>query len=187
MSIPSSFSVSGSSGILGSWLGASTTTASVATLLGGSTTTGNALTSLLSKSNSTAPSTAEALNGLIKPSQQRIVQAIGDNNGPLSIPWNANGTEPTTVAALRTAGWIKLDSKVQTNGKSSGGTYSLTKVGIEIYNRTGGGEANSASSTPLTSAETNGTTSTASTTATSALQDSVSSLTSILGSIGISV
>ena len=188
MSIPASFGVSSTTGVLASWLGASTTSANVATLLGAATGSGgSAITALLSKSTSTAPSTTEALAGLIKPSQQRVIQAIGDATGPLSIPWNSNGTEPTTVAALRTAGWIKLDSKVLTNGKSSGGNYTLTKLGTEIYNRTGGGEANSASSTPLTSAETNGTTSTASTTATSALQDSVSSLTSILGSIGISV
>jgi len=188
MSIPSSFGVSGTSGILGSWLGATTTTSNIASLLGGSSSSsGGALTALLSKSSSTAPSTTEALAGLIKPSQQRVIQAIGDSTDPLSIPWNANGTEPTTVAALRTAGWIKLDAKVLTNGKSSGGTYSLTKLGIEIYNRTSGGQANSASSTPLTSADTNGTTSTASTASTAALQSSVASLTSILGSVGVSV
>jgi len=187
MSIPSSFGVSSTTGVLASWLGATTATANAATLLGGTSSGGSAITALLSKSSSTAPSTAQALEGLIKPSQQRVIQAIGDSTGPLSIPWNANGTEPTTVAALRTAGWIKLDSKVQTNGKSSGGTYTLTKLGIQIYNRTGGGEANSASSTPLTSADTNGTTSTSSTASNAALESSVSSLTSILGSVGISV
>ena len=189
MSIPSSFGVSATSGILGGWLASTTGSASVANLLGGSSTTtsGGALSALLTKSSSSTPSTTEALAGLIKPSQQRVIQAIGNNAGPLSIPWNANGSEPTTIAALRTAGWIKLDAKVLTNGKSSGGTYELTKLGTEIYNRTGGGQVG-ATTTALTSADTNGTTSTTSSaSATAALQSSVSSLTSILGSVGISV
>lgn len=185
MSIPGSFGVSSSSGVLASWLGGTTTAASAANILGASSSTGGgALTALLSKSSSSAPSTTQALAGLIKPSQQRVLQAIGDNTGALSIPWNANGTEPTTVAALRTAGWIKLDKKILTNGKSSGGTYELTKLGTQIYNRTGGGRADG-TTTALTSADTNGTTSTASSTST--LQSSISSLTSILGSVGVTV
>ena len=137
MSIPSSFGVSATSGVLASWLGGSTSSASAVNILGGASSgSGGALTALLSKSTSTAPSTAQALAGLIKPSQQRVIGAVGDSDGPLSIPWNANGTEPTTVAALRTAGWLKLDAKVLTNGKPSGATYELTKVGIAIFNRT---------------------------------------------------
>jgi hypothetical protein len=188
MSIPSSFGVSATTGVLASWLGASTTSASAANILGASSTTGGGpLTALLTKSTSTAPSTAQALSGLVKPSQQRVVQAIGDNDGPLSIPWNANGTEPTTLASLRTAGWLKLDTKVLTNGKPSGGTYELTKLGTAIYNRTGGGQATGADA-PLTSADTNGTTSTSSSvSSTAALQSTVSSLTSILGSVGVTV
>jgi hypothetical protein len=185
MSIPSSFGVSATSGVLASWLGTTTSSANAASILGGSSTSsGGALTALQSKSSSTVPSTAQALEGLLKPSQQRVIAAVGDNGGPLSIPWNANGTEPTTVAALRTAGWLKLDQKVLTNGKSSGGTYELTKLGTAIYNRTGGGKVGSPT-TALTSADTNGTTST--TSSTTALQSAVSSLTSILGSVGVTV
>ena len=185
MSIPSSFGVSSTTGVLASWLGTATSSASAANILGGSSSSSSgALTALLSKSSSSAPSTAQALAGLLKPSQQRVIAAVGDNNGPLSIPWNANGTEPTTVAALRTAGWLKLDTKVLTNGKSSGGTYELTKLGTAIYNRTGGGQVGG-NTTALTSADTNGTTST--TSSVSSLQSTVSSLTSILGSVGVTV
>jgi hypothetical protein len=192
MSIPSSFGVSATTGVLASWLGASTTAASAANILGatGSTTGGGPLTALLTKSTSTAPSTAQALAGLIKPSQQRVIGAIGDNNGPLSIPWNANGSEPTTLAALRTAGWLKLDAKVLTNGKPSGGTYELTKIGTAIYNRTGGGQVG-ADNTPLTSADTNGTTADSSGAAAAAAaeaqaQSGVANLAGLLGSLGIS-
>jgi hypothetical protein len=189
MSIAHSFGVSGTSGVLGSWLGASTSTANTASLLGGSTTTGNELTALLSQSSSTAPSTAQALSaGKLTNSQQRVIAAIGDNNGPLTIPWNSSGTEPTTVAAIRTAGWLKLDKKVLTNGKVTGAVYELTKVGQAIYNRTGGGSVNGSTDKPLTSTDTNGSASTASSaSSTAALQSTVSSLTSILGSVGVSV
>lgn len=189
MSIPSSFGVSATSGILASWLGTSTANATVANLLGGSaTSSGTALTALLNSSNSSTPSTAAALSeGRLTNSQQRVLQAVGDNSGPLTIPWNATGTEPTTVAAIREAGWLKLDQKVLTNGKVTGGVYELTKVGTAIYNRTGGGNVNG-TTTALTSADTNGTTSTSSTTSsTSALQSSISSITSILSSVGVSV
>jgi hypothetical protein len=183
MSIPSSFGVSTTSGVLSSWLSTATASSNAASILGASSgSTASPLSALLNKSASTAPSTAEALAGLIKPSQQRVIAALGDNGGPLGIPWNANGTEPTTVAALRTAGWIKLDSKTQVDG-SKGGTYELTKLGAAIYARVGGGAVDGETGA-LTSADTNGTTSTAST---SALQSSVSDLTSILGSVGVTV
>lgn len=187
MSVPSSFNVSATSGVLGSWLANTTTSANAATLLGGTTTSngGGALAALLNKSSSTTPSTALALDGLIKPSQQRVISAIGSSTGPLSIPWNSNGTEPTTVAALRTAGWIKLDKKILTNGKPSGATYELTKLGVQVNNRTGGGRVGATTKTALTSKDTNGTP--ASTSSTAALQSTVSSITSILGSVGVSV
>jgi hypothetical protein len=194
MSIPASFGVSATSGILGSWLGATTSSASVANLLGGSSTTsGGAITALLTQSSATTPSTTAALSeGRLTTSQQRVLQAVGDNTGPLTIPWNANGTEPTTVANIRTAGWLKLDKKVTTDGKVTGATYELTAVGKAIYQRTGGGNVNGSDDTPLTSADTNGPTSTttSSTTASAAdaaLQNSVSTLSGLLGSVGISV
>ena len=189
-SIPSSFGVSSTSGILGSWLGSTTGSASVANLLGGSSS-GSAISALLSQSSSTTPSTTLALSeGRLTNSQQRVLQAVGDNSGPLTIPWNATGTEPTTVANIRNAGWLKLDKKIVSGGKVTGATYELTAVGKAIYARTGGGNVNG-SSTALTSADTNGTTSTSGATtassATAALQNSVSALTSVLGSVGISV
>ena len=194
MSIPSSFLVSGTSGILGSWLGSSTGSASVANLLGGSSgsTTGGAITALLTQSSSTTPSTALALSeGKLTNSQQRVLQAVGDNGGPLTIPWNANGTEPTTVASIRTAGWLKLDKKIVSGGKVTGGTYELTAVGNAIYQRTGGGNVNGSGPTTLTSADTNGPSSTSSSSAAAAadsqLQSSVSALAGVLGSVGISI
>lgn len=193
MSVPASFGVSATTGILASWLGTATSSANAASLLGGSSTTsGGALTALLTQSSSAVPSTALALSeGKLNTSQQRVVQAIGDNNGPLTIPWNATGTEPTTVANIRTAGWLKLDKKVVTDGKVTGGVYELTAVGKAIYNRTGGGNVNGSDDSALTSADTNGTTTSSGSTAAAAadanLQSSVSSLTGILGSVGISV
>jgi hypothetical protein len=192
MSIPASFSVSGTSGVLGSWLGASTSSASVANLLGGSSSSsGNAITALQTQASSTAPSTTAALTeGRLTTSQQRVLQAVGDSTGPLTIPWNANGTEPTTVANIRTAGWLKLDKKVTDNGKVTGATYELTAVGKAIFKRTNGGNVDGSGDTPLTSADTNGpTSSTGSTTASAAdaaLQSSVSTLSGLLGSLGIS-
>ena len=193
MSIPSSFLVSGTSGILGSWLGSSTGSANVANLLGGGgSTTGGAISALLTQSSSTTPSTALALSeGKLTNSQQRVLQAIGDNNGPLTVPWNANGTEPTTVANIRTAGWLKLDKKVVSGGKVTGGTYELTTVGKAIYQRTGGGNVNGSGPTTLTSADTNGPSSgsgsTSAAQANAQLQSSVSALAGVLGSVGISV
>ena len=190
MSVPSSFSVSGSSGILGSWLSQSTSIGGVASLLGGSSSSAGGLTALLAHAASSTPSTTQALEaGALTNSQQRVIQAIGDTTGPLAIPWNANGTEPTTVAAIRQAGWIKLASKTVSGGKATGGTYTLTAVGEAIYQRTGGGSVNSSSSsTALTSAETNGTSgSSTASSADAALQSSVSSLTSLLGAVGVSV
>jgi hypothetical protein len=191
MSVPTSFGVSATSGVLASWLGSTTASATTASLLGG-TSTGNPLTALLTQSGSSAPSTSQALlAGKLTTSQQRVLQAVGDNNGPLTIPWNANGTEPTTVANIHNAGWLKLDKKVVTNGKVTGGVYELTKVGTAIYNRTGGGNVNSSADTPLTSTDTNGSSassgSTSAAAADAALQNSVSSLASVLGSVGVSV
>jgi len=186
MSVPSSFGVSATSGVLASWLGTATSSASAANILGGSSTSSaGALTALLTQSSSATPSTAQALSaGKLTTSQQRVLQAVGDNNGPLSILWNTNGSEPTTVANIRKAGWLKLDKKVVTNGKPSGGVYELTAVGKAIYLRTGGGNVNGSDPTALTSADTNGGTAAS---ATANLQSSVSTLSSILGSVGISV
>jgi hypothetical protein len=173
MAIPTSFGVSGSSGVLGSWLSSSTTGAT------------GALAALATSASSTTPSTSQALlAGKLTTSQQRILAAVGDNSGPLTIPWNTNGTEPSIVAGIHNAGWLKLDKKVLTNGKVTGGVYELTKVGTAIYNRTGGGNVSGADTSALTSTDTNGT-ATSSTTA--ALQSSVASITSVLGSLGISV
>ena len=193
MSVPASFGVSATTGLLASWLGTATSSASAANILGGSSTTsGGALTALLTQSSSAVPSTALALSeGKLNTSQQRVLQAVGDNNGPLTIPWNATGTEPTTVANIRNAGWLKLDKKVVTGGKVTGGVYDLTAVGKAIYLRTGGGNVNGSSDTPLTSTDTNGTTTSsgasAAASADASLQSSVSSLSGILGSVGISV
>ncbi|HEV2673916.1 MAG TPA: hypothetical protein VGV37_05195 [Aliidongia sp.] len=193
MSIPSSFGVSSSTGVLANWLGTATSSASAVNILGGSSTnSGGALTALLTQSSSATPSTTQALaEGKLNTSQQRVLQAVGDNNAPLTIPWNATGTEPTTVANIRSAGWLKLDKKVVAGGKVTGGVYELTAVGKAIYQRTGGGNVNGSGDTALTSADTNGTTTSSGATAAAAadanLQSSVSSLSGILGSVGISV
>jgi hypothetical protein len=192
MSVPTSFGVSATTGVLASWLGGSTSSATAANLLGASSTsTGGPLSALLTQASSATPSTAQALNaGKLTTSQQRVLQAVGDNNGPLTIPWNATGTEPTTVANIRTAGWLKLEKKVVTNGKVTGGVYDLTAVGKAIYNRTGGGNVNGSQDTPLTSTDTNGTATSSGSAAAAAsadasFQSSVSTLSGLLGSLGI--
>jgi hypothetical protein len=191
MSIPASFGVSATSGVLASWLGQSSTAGGLSNIISGTSTSAGGLTALLAHANSGVPSTTQALEaGALTTSQQRVIQAIGDNTGALQIPWNSTGTEPTTVANIRAAGWIKLDKKIITDGKVTGGTYELTKLGQAIYNRTGGGNVDGSTDSTLTSAETNGTTTSSGSTAAAAadanLQSSVSSLTSILGSLGIS-
>ncbi|HTH95935.1 MAG TPA: hypothetical protein VL574_00885, partial [Stellaceae bacterium] len=71
-----------------------------------------------------------------------VAIASGGSQGT-DVPWNANGTEPSTLQNLRTNGWAKLVQKTTTDGKPSGGVYVLTAVGKAIYARTGGGTVGS--------------------------------------------
>jgi hypothetical protein len=156
------------SGPLATYLGTSTQSATAANIIGGSSGSsgGGALAALQTSAGSTIPSTAAALGqGKLTNRQHRVIQALGDATGPLNIPWNANGSEPSVLAQLRTAGWIKLDKKNVADGKRSG-DYELTKVGQAIYQRTGGG---SASDQGLTGA------------------DTASTLTGLLSGLGVSV
>jgi hypothetical protein len=98
--------------------------------------------SILSSSHATTSSspTINALQtGELSTEDHTVIASIGGTaTDSLLIPWNANGTAPSTVANLQGLGWIKL-VKVQTADGSTvptGATYTLTPVGQAIYKRT---------------------------------------------------
>jgi hypothetical protein len=125
MSVPSSFNVSSSSGPLGSFL----QTAPSSSLLGALNNTSSAATT--ANALRTGGMTSLEHNALVS------IQAAGSSGE--DIGWNANGTEPSTLANMRSSGWIKLTKKTFTDGKPSGGVYTLTTVGKALFERTGGG------------------------------------------------
>jgi hypothetical protein len=88
-----------------------------------------------------SPTIAALETGKLTSSQHNVLSALAAGNGsPVALPWNTNGTEPTTVAQIRGYGWIKLvkPSYNATTRLVTGGTYELTAVGQAISRRTGG-------------------------------------------------
>jgi hypothetical protein len=146
---------------------------------GGVSTANSALGVLQSATGSGASATALALStGGIKSSQQKVLAAIGSApDGTLIQQWNANGSEPSTLANLRSYGWITLTGKsYDASAKTSVGSYQLTAVGYAIYQRTGGG---SVASGGLSASSLNGTSS-----ATSSASSQTAAVASILSSLG---
>lgn len=143
---------------------------------GGVSTANSALGVLQSSTASGAAATATALStGGIKSSQQKVLAAIGSApDGTLVQAWNANGTEPTTLANLRSYGWVTLTGKTyDADSKTYIGRYQLTAVGYAIYQRTGGG---SVASGALSSSALDGTSSSASSASTADIASILSSL-----------
>lgn len=153
-SFDSSFGLSGSLGvgtasILGADAQGTPNAASIAA--SGQTATGALAALQVSATNSNQQPTIEALGqGKLTGKQHKIIAALGAApKNTLSVPWNANGTEPTVVSQIRKYGWIKLvkptyDTKTRLVGSA---TYQLTKIGLAIYKRTGGGTLSTTAST----------------------------------------
>jgi hypothetical protein len=99
---------------------------------------------------------AALTTGALTGTQQKIIAAVGTPGaGTTVLPWNKDGTEPTSVATIRGYGWIKLNRKSFTNGKLTGGVYQLTTIGRQIYNRTSaGGAVNQSTASASTSSST---------------------------------
>jgi hypothetical protein len=126
-----------------------------------------------------SPTIAALTTGQLTNGQHKIIQAIGQSAGDqTSIPWNAGGTEPSQISSLRSLGWIKLVKPVQGDKGVASGIYTLTPVGQAIFKRTVGGDigvppaADSASSLSA---------------ATAGLSAGVSSVASLLSSVGVNV
>ncbi|MEA2756068.1 MAG: hypothetical protein QOJ54_2357 [Aliidongia sp.] len=97
---------------------------------------------IISASNAAVSSspTINALSaGELSTVDHNVIASIGQTAGnSLLIPWNANGTAPTTVTNLQNLHWIKLLSVETPAGAPAptGATYGLTPVGQAIFKRT---------------------------------------------------
>jgi hypothetical protein len=131
---------------------------------------------------SSSPTINALTTGELSNEQHTIISQIGGTaNDTLSVPWNADGTEPTQITSLKQLGWIKLDQVTTTAGdtKPSSATYSLTPVGQAIYKRTvsstlGAGTQDAISSAAASSIDSN-------------LQSEVSSLVGTLSAVGVNI
>jgi hypothetical protein len=141
-----------------------------------------------SATTSTSPTINALSSGELSTEDHTVIASIGETPGnSLLIPFNANGTVPTTIANLQSLNWIKLDT-VQTSAGSkdpTGGTFSLTAIGQAIFKRTvatvlGQGTqstiANAAAANPATASAIDST-----------LSSQVSTLVSALSSVGVDV
>jgi len=146
--------------------------------------TGSTPLSVLASTQSTttsSPTIAALTTGQLTNGQHKIIQAIGQSQDDQdSIPWNANGTEPSQITALKSLGWIKLVKPVQGPKGVAAGVYSLTPVGQAIFKRTVGGSigvppASSDGSTPSLSS------------VTASLSSGVSAIAGLLSQVGVNV
>jgi hypothetical protein len=129
-----------------------------------------------------SPTIAALTTGELTNGQHKVIQAIGQSQGDqATIPWNANGTEPSQISSLRSLGWIKLVQPVQGAKGVASGVYSLTPVGQAIFKRTVGGDIG----VPPTSAD--GGSSPDLSAVSAQLASGVSSVASLLSSVGVNV
>jgi hypothetical protein len=113
-----------------------------ATLLQSGTVQSGPLGAIAASLNTSVSPTVDALRtGKLTTSQHKVLQALyASGTTPLSIPWTASGKEPTTIATIRSYGWIKLVKPTALAGSKqvASATYELTPVGKAIAKRTGG-------------------------------------------------
>ena len=151
----SSLNVSGLTGELGvgtaSILGGDATQeGGAATIIGSSGTIDTSSPLYLVAQSITAtnnsPTTQALETGKLTTAQHNVLSALAaGGNKPYSIGWNNDGSEPTTLATMRSLGWIKLvepDYNPSTRLVGSA-TYELTPVGQAIAKRTGAGTTTS--------------------------------------------
>jgi hypothetical protein len=140
--------------------------------------------SAVSATTSTSPTINALQTGELSTEDHTVIAAIGGTATDSElIPWNANGTAPSTITNLQSLGWIKLVS-VQTKAGASaptGATYTLTPVGQAIYKRTVATTLGAGTQASI------GNASASSTQAVAGLSSEVSTLVGALSSVGVDV
>ncbi len=130
----------GTASILGA--NAQATPNAAAITAAGNTDTSSPFYAISESINSNNSPTLQALQeGKLTTTQHNILKTLAaNNNQPTSIPWNANGTEPTIVTQIKGYGWIKIVEPAYDPSTRlvTSATYELTPVGKAIVNRTGG-------------------------------------------------
>ena len=130
----------GTASILGG--NAQTTQNAASILTTGQSATGPLAAIAKSLNTATTPTLAALETGALTTSQHNVLQTLDATpTTPISIPWNTDGSEPTTLAQMRSYGWIKLVKPTydQSTKLVTSATYELTPVGKAIAARTGGG------------------------------------------------
>jgi hypothetical protein len=184
----SQFPVTGELGLSLASIQGGTSTASNATAINATAASDSSSPFSVLGSNAATTSTSPTINALttgeLSNGDHKVIAAIGGTaNDSLLIPWNANGTEPSTITSLKQLGWVKLQQLQTVPGQSkpTGATYTLTPVGQAIYKRTvattlGPGTQASITDATANSAAINAT-----------LTSEVSTLVSTLSSVGVNV
>jgi hypothetical protein len=138
----SPFPATGELGLSVTSIGGTGTNANATTIIAASTSNLSSPFSILSAntaSTSTSPTINALSSGELSTADHNVISAIGKTaNNSLLIPWNGNGTAPSTITAIQNLGWIKLDQVQTPKGAKlpTGATYSLTPVGQAIFKRT---------------------------------------------------
>jgi len=137
-----------------------------------------------SATTSTSPTINALQTGELSTEDHTVIASIGGTaTDSLLIPWNANGTAPSTITNLQSLGWIKLVSEQTTPGSPAptGATYTLTPVGQAIYKRTVASTLGAGTQASIANA------SASSTQAVAGLSSEVSTLVGALSSVGVDV
>jgi hypothetical protein len=153
---------------------------------GNADTSGGPLSLLSSPSTVTqSPTIAALTSGQLTNGQHKVIQAIGQSpGGQTTVPWNANGSEPSQLTSLRQLGWLKLVKPINAPNSSqiNSGVYKLTPVGEAIFKRTVGGTIGvdpTAADTPGSGLDTAA--------ITASLGQSVQTVASLLSAVGVNV
>ncbi|HVJ51014.1 MAG TPA: hypothetical protein VM689_01040 [Aliidongia sp.] len=146
-SASSAFPVTGSLGlsllsIVGGSGTASANAAAIAAPLDSSSASGPfAVLSANASTTTSSPTIAALTTGQLTNGEHKIIQAIGQSaGGQATLPWNADGSEPSQLSSLRSLGWLKLDKPIPGDKGTASGVYELTPVGQAIFKRTVGGD-----------------------------------------------
>ena len=161
-SIPASFNVSASAGVLGSYFASTADKKDNFSALNG-------------KSGNSA--TTDALSmGKMNATQHKFLVAVASaTDGKYTQEWNANGTEPNVITGMRQLGWLKLVKQTKGEDGKKAGIYQLTPVGKAIYARTSGGKVGAGASSSAVES------------ATSAAASMVSTAAGMLSSLGVDI
>jgi hypothetical protein len=188
----SPFPTTGSLGLsLTSIQGGSGTAANATAILSSEASDTSSPLSILGSTSATtsnSPTINALTTGELSNQDHKIIAQIGETaNDSLSVPWNANGTEPTELTNLRQLGWIKVASLETTAGnpKPTGANYSLTPVGQAIFKRTVATTLGPGTEAALSNAQSASTANAAA--VDSNLSSEVSTLVGALSSVGVNI